>query len=80
MIYIDPSTFRRTPTVTASTNANQECVVTMATTASQLARAFGIVVRQIADLMAMLQDYHTLAPNLRRVLEVTEQDALDQQV
>lgn len=79
LIYIDPSTFRRTPTVTASTNANQECVVTMATTASQLARAFGIVVRQIADLMAMLQDYHTLAPNLRRVLEVTEQDALDQQ-
>lgn len=79
LIYIDPSTFRRTPTVTTSTSASQECVVTMATTASQLARAFGIVVRQIADLMAMLQDYHTLAPNLRRVLEVTEQDALDQQ-
>uniref|UniRef100_A0A0L8I213 UBR-type domain-containing protein n=1 Tax=Octopus bimaculoides TaxID=37653 RepID=A0A0L8I213_OCTBM len=79
LIYIDPSTFRRTSTVTTSTSASQESVVTMATTASQLARAFGIVVRQIADLMAMLQDYHTLAPNLRRILEITEQDALEQQ-
>ncbi|GAB1606363.1 E3 ubiquitin-protein ligase UBR5-like [Argonauta hians] len=79
LIYIDPSTFRRTSTVTTSTSASQESVVTMATTASQLARAFGIVVRQIADLMAMLHDYHTLAPNLRRILEITEQDAFEQQ-
>ena len=48
----------------------------MSTTVSQLTRAFGIVVRQIADLMTMLQDYHALSPNLAMVLDISYQEAL----
>ncbi|XP_021344299.1 E3 ubiquitin-protein ligase UBR5-like, partial [Mizuhopecten yessoensis] len=79
LIYIDPSTLRRTTTVTTTTPAVQDTAVTMTTTASQLARAFGIVVRQIADLLTMLQDYHALAPSLPRVLDITDQDSIDLQ-
>ena len=80
LIYIDPNTLRRTTTVTTTTGTNQDSAVTMATTASQLARAFGIVVRQIADLLTMLHDYHALAPNLPRVLDISCQEAMDLQV
>ncbi|XP_033727140.1 E3 ubiquitin-protein ligase UBR5-like isoform X1 [Pecten maximus] len=80
LIYIDPTTLRRTTTVTTTTPAVQDTAVTMTTTASQLARAFGIVVRQIADLLTMLQDYHALAPSLPRVLDITDQDSIDLQL
>lgn len=79
LIYIDPSTLRRT-TVTTTNTANQESAVTMATTASQLARGFGILMRQIADLLTMLQDYHELAPNLPRVLEISFEESTKLQV
>lgn len=52
----------------------------MATTASCLARAFAIVVRQITDLLTMLQDYHALLPSLPRTLDVSYQDSIDLQV
>lgn len=52
----------------------------MATTASCLARAFAIVVRQIADLLTMLQDYHALAPSLPRTLDVSYQESINLQV
>lgn len=52
----------------------------MTTTASQLARAFSVVVRQIADLLTMIQDYNALAPGLPRVLEISDQEARDLQV
>lgn len=52
----------------------------MTTTASQLARAFGIVVRQIADLLTMLQDYNALAPSLPRILDISDQEAMNLQV
>lgn len=52
----------------------------MATTASCLARAFAIVVRQIADLLTMLQDYHALAPALPRTLDVSYQESINLQV
>ena len=80
LIYIDPATLRRTTTVTTSAPTNQDSTITMATTASQLARAFGIVIRQIADLLMMLQDYHALAPNLPRVLDICYQEAMDLQL
>ncbi len=80
MIYIDPATLRRTTTVATSAPTNQDSTITMATTASQLSRAFGIVIRQIADLLTMLQDYHALAPNLPRVLEISYQEAMDLQL
>ena len=52
----------------------------MTTTASQLARAFSVVVRQVADLLTMIQDYNALAPGLPRVLEISNQEASDLQV
>ena len=80
LIYIDPSNLRRSTTVTTATTVNQETPVNMATTVSQLGRAFGIVVRQIADLLTMLQDYHALAPTLPRTLDISDQEASDLQV
>jgi len=52
----------------------------MTTTVNQLARAFGGVVRQIADLLMMLQDYHALVPNLTRVLDISTTEVLELQV
>ena len=52
----------------------------MTTTVNQLARAFGVVVRQIADLLMMLQDYHALVPNLTRVLDISTTEVLELQV
>ena len=80
LIYIDPSSIRRTTTVTTTTTSHQDNAVTMTTTASQLARAFGIVVRQIADLLTMLQDYHALAPGLPRVLDIGDHESNELQV
>lgn len=82
MIYIDPSSIRRATGTTASVSATvtQECTAAAATTSVSLARAFAIVMRQIADLMTMLQDYNSLMPNLARVLEVTPQDTVHLQV
>ena len=56
--------------------------VTMSTTASSLARAFGIVVRQIADLLTMLQDYSAVAPTptLPRILEISYQESINLQL
>lgn len=72
---------RRTNTVTTATvHHHQENQVTMTTTASQLARAFSVVVRQVADLLTMIQDYNALAPGLPRVLEISDQEASDLQV
>lgn len=82
LVFIDPSSLRRSTTATAAVAAaaaNQE-PVTMATTASCLARAFGIVVRQIADLLTMLQDYHALAPALPRTLDISYQESINLQV
>ncbi|XP_060590423.1 E3 ubiquitin-protein ligase UBR5-like isoform X1 [Ruditapes philippinarum] len=79
LIYIDPSNLRRT-TVTTAAAVTPEAPITMATTCSQLARSFGIVVRQIADLLTMLQDYHALAPTLPRILDISDQEALELQL
>ncbi|XP_076438030.1 E3 ubiquitin-protein ligase UBR5-like isoform X2 [Babylonia areolata] len=87
LIYIDPSTLRRTPTVAtttttpATTSTNQDSsAITMATTASQLARAFGIVVRLLTDLLNMLPSYQTLAPNLPCILNISEQQEQELQM
>ncbi|CAL1532111.1 unnamed protein product [Lymnaea stagnalis] len=80
LIYIDPSTLRRSVTVTAPTVTNQDSPVTMATTASQLARAFSIMIRQITDLLNVMPYYHALTPSLPRVLEVSPQEEHNLQV
>ena len=50
--------------------------MTMSTTASALARAFGIVVRTIADLLSLLQDYGPLTPPLSRMLDISYNEAI----
>lgn len=80
-IYVDPSSLRRsTASATAVATPNGSEGVTMYTTASSLSRAFGIVVRQIADLLTMLQDYNALAPGLSRTLEISYQESLNLQL
>ena len=54
--------------------------VTMSTTIASLARAFGIVVRQIADLLTMLQDYSAVAPTLPRILDISYQESINLQL
>ena len=80
-IYIDPSSLRRsTANGTAAIQAAPATEpITMATTCSSLARAFGIVVRQVADLLGLLQDYSALAPTLPRTLEISYQESLSLQ-
>ncbi|XP_046667814.1 E3 ubiquitin-protein ligase UBR5 isoform X3 [Homalodisca vitripennis] len=70
LVFIDPSTLRRS---TSAVGSGHE-PVTMATTAACLARSFAIVLRQIADLLAMMSDYSSLAPTLPETLEVTYHD------
>ena len=67
-------------TLSGPTATNQDSAVTMATTASQLARAFGIVLRQVTDLLTMVPYYHALTPSLPLVLEVTPQEEQKLQV
>ena len=74
-IYIDPN-LRRGPAAGSSSapaGSNAE-PVTMATTCNSLARAFGIVLRQISDLMVMLPDYCSLAPKLPRTLHINAEE------
>ncbi|XP_015109390.1 E3 ubiquitin-protein ligase UBR5 isoform X1 [Diachasma alloeum] len=78
MIFIDPSSLRRS-TATSAVAAAQE-PITMGTTASCLARAFGIVIRMIADLLTMISNYKMNAPALPRLMEVTYQDAASLQM
>ncbi|XP_014675920.1 PREDICTED: E3 ubiquitin-protein ligase UBR5-like [Priapulus caudatus] len=80
LIYIDPSNLRRGNTVTTtatSTASHHDVAPTVSTTNSTLARAFGIVMRQITDLLTMLQDYPALVPNLSRVLDISYTESLD---
>ncbi|KAH0951982.1 hypothetical protein HN011_005163 [Eciton burchellii] len=77
LVFIDPASLRRTTATSAVATAQEP--ITMGTTVSCLARAFGIVIRQIADLLVMMQDYKNLAPTLPRVIEITFQDALSLQ-
>ncbi|XP_026278748.1 E3 ubiquitin-protein ligase UBR5 [Frankliniella occidentalis] len=86
VMFIDPSTLRRSATAANVVAAAQQAAAashepqTMATTASCLARAFSIVIRQIADLLTMLQDYNALTPVLPRTLEITYQESINLQL
>lgn len=86
LVFIDPSSLRRTGAsgsgtgTTTAVAAAMDPPVTMSTTAACLARAFAIVIRQIADLFRTLQDYNTMAPPLATVLNVTQHDVNNLQV
>lgn len=57
-MFIDPSALRRTTTANAAVAAAQE-PHTMATTASSLARAFGIVLRQVCQLFNTITELYS---------------------
>ena len=79
LMYLEPSSLRRSAAAAAIAAASAASAIpvvpepfSMATTASGLARAFGLVIRQIADLLTMLMDYSALAPTLPRNLEISQ--------
>ena len=81
LMYLEPSSLRRSAAAAAAAAATAAVPVvpepfSMATTASGLARAFGLVIRQISDLLTMLLDYPALAPALTRNLEITSQESI----
>lgn len=81
LVFIDHTsgTMRRSAATTAvaaaaAAAANNHESVTMANTASGLARAFGIIMREIGDLLKFIQDYPNSSVRLTRKLEVTQED------
>jgi E3 ubiquitin-protein ligase EDD1 len=54
LVFIDPNALRRSTTANAAVAAAAQEPPTMATTSSSLARAFGIVLRQISELIGMI--------------------------
>ncbi|KAI4466436.1 e3 ubiquitin-protein ligase ubr5 [Holotrichia oblita] len=79
LVFIDPSTLRRSTTANTAVAASSE-PVTMATTASCLSRAFGIVIRQISDLLSLMQDLHQVPPTPFAHLDVTQDDICNIQI
>ena len=76
LMYLEPSSLRRTAAAAPAAAPVLPEPFSMATTASGLARAFGLVIRQIADLLTMLLDYPALAPQLTRNLEITNHESI----
>ncbi|XP_065335384.1 E3 ubiquitin-protein ligase UBR5 isoform X2 [Cloeon dipterum] len=81
LVFIDPGSLRRTGTTGAAVAAAAAASVsqeplTMSTTASCLARAFGIIVRQVSDLVAMIPDYRNNPPQLNRSVDLSSQDVI----
>ena len=80
-IYIDPNLRRTTAAGSSAVPLGSSSEpITMATTCNSLARAFGIVLRQVSDLMTMLPDYYCLAPKLPRTLHISHEDIMHLQV
>ncbi|XP_050027437.1 E3 ubiquitin-protein ligase UBR5 isoform X3 [Dermacentor andersoni] len=92
LVYIDPGSLRRSAAVAAaaasgaSSGSSVAAAAALApelspgTTAVGLARAFGAVLRQIADLLGSLQDNQNQAGlGLPKMLEVSYQDTLNMQ-
>lgn len=72
LVLIDPAALRRTTSTSAAVAAAQE-PHTMATTASSLARAFGIVLRQVCQLFNTITDMYT--NGTLHTLDITYQEA-----
>lgn len=78
LVFIDPSAIRRS--ASANAVAAQESP-TMATTSSSLARAFGIVLRQISELVGMLAwKFACPTSNNYQNYDMTYQEAVQLQV
>lgn len=75
LVFIDPSALRRTTTANAAVTAAQE-PHTMATTASSLARAFSIVLRQVCQLFNTITEmYSNGLLNGNNSMNITYQEA-----
>lgn len=72
LVFIDPAALRRTSTTSAAVAATQE-PHTMATTASSLARAFGIILRQVSQLFLNINESYSAG--LLHNLNITYQEA-----
>ncbi|KAJ8966246.1 hypothetical protein NQ314_003661 [Rhamnusium bicolor] len=79
LVFIDPSSLRRSTTGSTTVTASSE-PITMATTASCLARAFGIVVRQIADLLTLMPHINQILTSSSAIMEVTQDDIYNVQI
>ncbi|XP_018572709.1 E3 ubiquitin-protein ligase hyd isoform X3 [Anoplophora glabripennis] len=79
LVFIDPSSLRRSTTGSTTVAASSE-PITMATTASCLARAFGIVVRQIADLLSLMPHVNQILTSSSTVMEITQDDIYNVQI
>ncbi|XP_055383009.1 E3 ubiquitin-protein ligase hyd isoform X2 [Condylostylus longicornis] len=77
LVFIDPMALRRSAVSSSAVTAASQEPHTMATTASSLARAFGIVIRQISDLMTGLSEM--LAQSSHFQLKVTYEEAVELQ-
>lgn len=80
LVFIDPNALRRSTAANAAVAAAQE-PPTMATTCSSLARAFGIVLRQISELVGMVS-YNLSSPSASsyQTYDLSYQEAVELQV
>lgn len=72
LVFIDPAALRRTTSTSAAVAAAQE-PHTMSTTAASLARAFGIVLRQVCQLFNTVNELY--ATGMLHSMNLTYQEA-----
>lgn len=80
LVFIDPTALRRTTAASAAVAAASHEPHTMASTASCLARSFGIVMRQISELLSMVPDYLSNTTPMLQMLSITYTEAVQLQV
>ncbi|KAJ8353856.1 hypothetical protein SKAU_G00214230 [Synaphobranchus kaupii] len=85
LIYIDPSNLRRSGAISTSAAAAAAALEASSsssylTSASSLARAYSIVIRQISDLMGLIPKYnHLVYSQYPAAVKLTYQDAINLQ-
>lgn len=86
MIYIDPTNLRRSSAISSSAAAAAAALEasntsSYLTSASSLARAYSIVIRQISDLMSLIPKYnHLVYSQYPAAVKLSYQDAVNLQV
>ncbi|PIO33199.1 hypothetical protein AB205_0175380 [Aquarana catesbeiana] len=82
LIYIEPSSLRRSGNMSSTAAAALEASNSSSylTSASSLARAYSIVIRQISDLMGLIPKYnHLVYSQIPAAVKLTYQDAVNLQ-
>jgi E3 ubiquitin-protein ligase EDD1 len=78
LVFIDPSSLRRSTTGSTAVAASSEPVA-MSTSASSLARAFGAIIRQITDLLSSMPDLNQALSTVAH-MEVSQDDIYNIQI